>query len=254
MSLRRASLVLLVIGLVLLPGPKYAIGLDRMDGPDRHRVSNGYVAEPIDVSNDSVLAEEYAQRVSFRTSNMQLPYVAEEYRAPNRTRDVLERAIREGTATTSDEAVAADLRRLERKHTFLTADSQTYYAYTVESTADATTIETTRANGSVIAAAVREELVVSYDDLPEDERATFRKIRDATQDDDRYDYRPWSDEPVPEEPIVEREGTHYAVEVTSQTDDFNVPDGLFLGFAASAVGFVCVLLSVGVGLYAYRNG
>lgn len=248
-SPNRTALALLVVGLVLLPGPAYAIGLDRLDGPDEHRVSAGYVAEPIAAANDSVLADRYAGQVSFQPSDLEFRHVRDDYRAPDRTRDVLERAIGDGSATTDDGAVESDLRRIERNHTFLTVSFDAYYAYGIESTADATTVETTRANDSEIATAVREELVADYEHLPEAERTTFRKIRQATEADDQYDYRPWSDEPVPGEPIVERDGDYYAVEVASHTDDFHFPDGLFLGFGASIGGIVCLLLSGVIRLY-----
>jgi hypothetical protein len=246
----RVALALLVVGVVLLPGPAYAIGLDRLDGPDRHRISTGYVATPIDASNDSLLAERYAGRLALRTESLQYRHVATDYRAPNRTRQVLERAIRNGTATAETSAVRSDLRRLARNETFLTVDDDAYYALSVSSG----TVETSRATDAEIAAAVRDELVVDYGRLPAAERRTFGKIRNTTISSERGDYRPWSDEPVPDEPIVERDGTHYAVHVRSHTDDFGFPDGLLVGVAASLVGVTSLLGSGVVWLYGrYRD-
>lgn len=254
MSPTRAALALLVIGAVLLPGPAYAIGLDRLEGPDRHRSPTGYVATPIDIENDSVLADRYARDVTFRTQGLEYRHVADDYRAPNETRRVLERAIRNGTATTSDEAVSDDVQQLQQNYTLLTTSYDAHYTYAVSATGETTTVETTRANDSEIAATVRDELVVDYENLSADERETFRKIRNATESDEQYDYRPWSDEPVPERPIVERNGTYYAIEIASQTDDFDFPPGLFLGFLGSALGVVALLASGGLWLYGrYRD-
>lgn len=254
MSSKRVALALFVLGLVLLPGPAYAIGLDRLDGPDRYRSPAGYVAMPIDVQNDSLVADRYANHVTFRTQGLEYRHIADEYRAPNETRQVLDRAIRNGTATTSNRAVHDDVRQLWQEYTFFTISYDGYYAYSVSSSEGATTIKTSRANDSEIAVAVREELVVEYENLSDAERETFRKIRDATESEKQYDYRPWSDEPVPDRPIVERDGTYYAIEVASQTDDFHFPSGFFLGFVASGLGILALLASGGVWLYGrYRD-
>ncbi|WP_265111087.1 hypothetical protein [Halosolutus halophilus] len=249
MSPNRVVLALLLTGLILLPGPAYAIGIERLDGPDRDRSSAGYVATPIDASNDSLLADRYGGHLSFRTGDLTHPYVAADYRAPNETRRVLERAIRNGTATTSSQAVYADLQQLQRNETFVTISHDAYYDYSISTAADTTTVRTTPVDNATIARAVRDELVVAYGQLPPAQQATFDKIRNATEAPDQYEYRPWSDEPVPDEPLVERDGTHYAVEVVSHTDDLNFPDGLFLGIIASAVGLVSLLASGGVWLY-----
>jgi hypothetical protein len=238
MSPNRTARALLLVGMLLVPAPAYAVGLEALDGPDRHRVPNGYVATPIDASNDSLLAEQYASRLAFQPEDTRLPYVAEELRAPNATRRTLETAIRNGTATVDSPAVRADVAEIRRNHTFLTLSWDDYHAFSLSSGV----VETARANDSEVAAAVRDELVVEYENLSAAERATFRKIRNATASEEAYDYRPWSDEPVPERPIVERDGTFYAVEAASVTDDFNLPDGLFLGFVASAVGLFCLFI------------
>lgn len=254
MSPKRAALALLLVGLVLLPGPAYAIGLDHLDGEDRHRSSAGYVATSIEAENDSVLADRYASEVTFRTQGLDYRHIADDYRAPNETRRVLERAIRNGTATTSTPAVHDDVQQLEQNDTFLTISYDGYYTYSVSSNGDTTTVQTSRANDSEIAAVVRDELIVDYQSLSDDERETFRKIRNATESEQQYDYRPWSDEPVPEEPIVAQDGRYYAIEVASHTDDFNFPEGLFLGFAASGLAIVLLLASGGVWLYGrYRE-
>ncbi|MFC6786661.1 hypothetical protein ACFQFH_12440 [Halobaculum halobium] len=243
----RTALAVVLVGLLLIPGPAYAFALDDLGGADRHRSSAGYSATEIDVSNDTVLANRYAVDHSVRPASFAYRHVREEYRAPNRTREALETAIADGTAPVESDAVAADLRRIERNYAFVTAESDTYYAFDV---ADGE-LTATAANDSEIAAVVREQSIADYSSLPPAERRTFRKIRNATVSEEAYDYRPWSDEPVPERPIVERDGTYYAVEVTSHTDDFDFPDGLLLGLVGSAVGVVAAL--VGVGTLAFNR-
>lgn len=243
MSPRRAALLLLLVGAVLLPGPAYTVGLERLDGPERYRSSAGYEAAPIDASNDRLLVDRYGSRVSFWVEGLAYRHVAHDYRVPNRTRRVLDRALRTGTATTDDGAVGADLRRLARNYSFLTGPDGERYSYAVPSSGGTTAVETERTNDSAVAAAVREESVVDYDDLPPAERRTFDRIRNATRSEEEFGYRPWSGEPVPEAPIVARNGTHYAVGVVVHVDDFDLPDGLLLGVAGSGVGVFCLFAS-----------
>lgn len=241
MASNRFALALLVVGLLLLPGPLYADAVADATAPERHRMSTGYVAEPIAAGNDSVLVERYAGRVSFRSERLAYRHVADDYRAPNRTRRTLDRAIREGTATASDADVAADLRALEGDYSLLSVDYERYYAFAVTGRGANATVRTSRADDAEIAAVVREKLVASYGDLPAAERATFREIRNATASEDAYDYRPWSDEPVPDPPIIERDGTYYAVSAASVTDEFGPSGGVLLGFAGTLAGVGCLL-------------
>lgn len=243
----RSVLALLLVGLLLLPGPAYAVALDGLDGSDPHRSSAGYVAERIDVSNDTLLAERYASHLAFQPSDMAWRHVRDDYRAPNRTRETLDDAIRTGSASTTNASVAADLRSLERNYTLLTREYDTYHSFAVAAADEAIVVRTARANDSEIAAMVRDRLVVSYTNLTEEERATFRKIRNATTADGYY--RPWQAEPLPPAPIVERNGTHYAVRQTVSVDDVGFPAGSFAGLVASGIGVLCVLAAIGLGLY-----
>lgn len=252
MASRSPALVLLVLGLVLLPGPMYGAAFDRLEGPERHRAPTGYVATPIDAANDSVLAGRYAHHVSFQSSDLQYRHVADDHRAPNRTRRVLERAIRRGEAATGDDAVRSDLRRIERNHTFLTIEYDEYYQFSVAESDGATTLRTTRATDAEIASAIRDEIVVGYADLPPAERQTFRKIRNATEADSAY--RPWSDEPVPEQTLVRANGTYYDVEGMSHFDDFGPSRAVLYGFLASLVGVGCLLAGGLFALHAWLSG
>lgn len=90
MSPQRAALVALLVGAVLLPGPAYAVGLDRLDGPEQHRSPTGYVATPIDAENDSVLAGQYGSTVAFRPQGLEYRHITDDHRAPNKTQRVLD--------------------------------------------------------------------------------------------------------------------------------------------------------------------
>lgn len=245
----RSVLALLVVGLLLVPGPAYAVALDDLGGEDRYRSSAGYQAERIDASNDTLLTERYAIRLSFQPDDMQWRHVRADYRAPNQTRDVLDAAMQNGSASTTNASVTADLRAIERNYTLLTHEFDTYHAFSVDAAGETTTVTTSEANASEIGEMVRERLVVSYANMTAEERATFQKIRNATVSEGEYDYRPWRDEPLPPEPVVERNDTYYAVRHTSSTDDFGFPDGFFLGFVASGVGVLCLLAAAALWLY-----
>lgn len=250
MPSRSTLLALLVVGLLLLPGPMYAVAIDRLDGPERHRVPSGYVATPINASNDSALAERYANHLAYRPRTLSASYNADDYRAPNRTRRLLERAVQDGSATTDDDATRSDLARLERNYSLLTLDYDEYYAFSVAASDGTATVRANRSTDAEIAGVVRDELVVAFRDLSPAERRTVRKIRNATESEETYDYRPWSDEPVPDRPIVRKNGTHYAISSATVTDDFGPSTGVLFGFLGSLVGVACLVGAGLVALYA----
>jgi hypothetical protein len=250
----RVAATLLLVGLLLVPGPAYAIGLERLDGPERDRVSTGYRATPIDLGDDATLADDYGIRLAFQPEDLSYGHVAADYRAPNATRDALDRALREGHVAVRDPAVRADVRAIDRNYSFLTREFDDYHAFTLKDGV----LRTERADESAVAAVVRDELTVAYADLPPEERETFRKVRDATRREESY--RPWRDEPVPEAPIVTREGNGdgdgqaYALEAYSQTDDIDFPDGLLLGIAGSAAGVLSILSGLALWLFDVLSG
>jgi hypothetical protein len=245
MDRRRVALACFLVGLLLLPGPAYAMVVDWADGPDRTRSPSGYQATEIDVSNDSLVAERYTSAVTFYAPTLTYRHAAD-YRARNETSDVLVRAIRTGNATTDDPAVVADVRSIQRNYSFVTVEYDTVASLELSADDEATRVRATPVGDAEIAAAVREELVVSDDSLSPAERRTFEKIRNATVSEAADDYRPWSDEPVPPT-IVRRGDTYYAVEQVSSTDEFGSP-GLFVGLAASAVGIVLLVVGSLVGI------
>jgi hypothetical protein len=244
----RVAATLLLVGLLLVPGPAYAVGLERLDGPDRDRVSTGYRATPIDLGDDAALADDYGTRLAFQPEDLSYDHVAANHRAPNATRDALDRALREGRVEVTDPAVRADVRAIGRNYSFLTREFDGYHAFVLEEGV----LRTDRVNESAVATVVREELTVAYADLPPEERQTFRKVRNATRREESY--RPWRDEPVPDAPIVTRDGQAYALEAYSHTDDIDFPDGLLLGIAGSAAGVLSILSGLALWLFDVLSG
>ncbi|SDL89423.1 hypothetical protein SAMN04487949_0090 [Halogranum gelatinilyticum] len=251
MNYRRTALALLVVGLLLTPGVWYVFAVDDLTGPDRYRSSSGYTATPVDVSNDTLLADRYDSRLTVRADSLRYRHVADDYAAPNETRRVLAEAIETGRATTSNDSVRADLVAIDEEYPFVANESTRDGVYALElSTDEGTTVaRATRANDSAVADAVRRDLLVSYEALPTDEQATFDAIRNATVHDDWY--RPWSDEPVPDEPLVRKGDTTYAVAAPVAVDDFNFPDGLLVGLVASALGVLSLLAAGLVAIVGY---
>ncbi|MFB6156149.1 MAG: hypothetical protein ABEJ22_09655 [Haloferacaceae archaeon] len=245
MDIRRAALVLAVVGVVLLPGVGYVYAYDSLDGPQPHREPTSYVTEPMDVSNDTVMADRYGGDVAFFVPQLEYRHVGGDFRARNETREVLVRAMETGNATTTNESVSADLQSIRRNYSFVDGGHDGFYRLSLSVDGGQTVVTATPANDTAVAAEAREEVVVAYDSLSPEERRTFEKIRDASGE-DAFGYRPWSNESVPYPPtVVEEGGEHYAVVAYAHVDDFNFPDGVVLGVAASGLG-VLSLLGAGV--------
>lgn len=249
MPRKNAALILLLVGLVLLPGPAYAIGLERLDAPDRSRSPTGYVARPIDGANDTALTERYGDHVSLQVEDLRFSHVADDFRAPNRTRDVLEAVTANETVHIDDAAVQSDLGQVSREYPFVTREYETYYRLRLSERDGATRVEAVPATDAEVAAVVRDRLVTDYAELSPAQRRTFEAIRNATTSDESYAYRPWSDEPLPPTPVVRRDGTYYAVRGVMHVDDFSLPDGFVAGFVASGVGALCLLAAVALAVY-----
>lgn len=251
MPANRTALALLVVGLVLLPGVGYTYVLDGTDHSEPYRMSAGYIATQVNISNATHIAPRYGHELSFESDRLQYRHLANDYRAPNQTRRVLETALANGTATTRSQTVQSDLRAIERNYSFLSRSGEEFYTYSLTTAERTMTVSTTLANDSQVAAAIRGELVANYSSLSATERKTFLKIRNATKAEDEYDYRPWSNESVPEAPIVAYNGSYYAVQDASHTDDFALPDGFLLGLLASGIGLVCIVAATGIWLSNY---
>ena len=246
----RPALALLVVGLLLLPGPAYA-GL--VDSLDRDRVATGYGAERVDLDDPETrerLTERFADDVTVNLDHVAEPYAADEYRAQNRTVRVLRRAYRGNEPVrVTDDAVRADVTDLARNASFLRPDfDREPRRLVVDRSDDVLVVETREANASAVFAAA----VVRYDGLPPAEQATVEKVLNASGGEEHDYYRPYRDEPHPFPAVVEKDGEHYLVQSTVHVDDFG-PDGFFVGLAASGVGLVC-LLGAGAAMLVERVG
>lgn len=234
---KRTALAFLLVGLVLLPGPAYAYGFTELTDPDRSRTSVGYVATPVDVGNDTAVADRFATEVSVQPGDLLHEGARTDYETPNATHDRLVRAIEEGSVVVENDSVRRDLRSLDREAPLLTREFDAYYGFEL----DGSVLRADRANESVIAAAVRDQLVVAAADLPRDERETFQKVRNATRHDEAY--HPSHDEPVPDDRIVTSDGQAYHVHGTFPFDAGLIA-GVGLGAIASVLGtlslFVCL--------------
>jgi hypothetical protein len=241
---KRIVLILLLVGLVSLPGPAYAYGFTELTDPDPARASVGYVATPIDVTNDSLVADRFADEVAFQPGELSHEDAREDYDAPNATRERLVRAIETGSAPVENASVRRDLRSLDREAALLTHESDAYYTVHL----DGSVLRAERADESVVAAAVRTRLVVPAADLPAGERATFEKIRNATSHDESY--HPLHDERVPDGEIVTRDGQAYHVRATFPFDPGFIV-GVGVGVIGSVLGALSLLLCLGVVLEGY---
>jgi hypothetical protein len=204
------------------------------------------------------MAEQYRSAVTFYVPRLQYRHVADEFAARNESREVLLRAMETGRANATAEGVRADLRSIQRNYSFVTEEYDELHRLTLERDGERTVVTATPANRSAVADAAREEVVVEYESLSPEERATFETVLNASRSEDADGYRPWSNETMVHPPVVVEKGdTHYAVETVAHVDDFDFPDGLLLGLLASGLGvvlLVAALLVALVGAYRSRRG
>jgi hypothetical protein len=249
----RHVLTRLVVGLLLLPGPVYAVAVDSLD---RERASTGYGAERVDLDDPATgdrLVDRFGADVTVTVAHVAEPYVVDEFRAQNRTVAVLQRAYRGETVRVTDGAVRADVTDLARNASFLRPDfDHDRRRLVVERRGDALVVRTRDANASAVFAAVRDEAVVQYDALSSEERETVDRVLNASVGEERGYYRPYRDEPHPFPAVIEKDGEHYFVQSSVHVDDFG-PDGFRLGLAGSGVGLVC-LLGAGAAVVGERVG
>lgn len=249
----RPALVLLAVGLVLLPGPAYAVLVDSVR-PDR--VAAGYSAERVDLDDPDTrarLAETFGHEVTVSLHHVD-DASSHPYRTPDRTAAVLRRAYRGmDPVRVTDDAVRADVEALARNASFLRPDFDHDPRRLVVHRRDGALLVSTReTNASAVFAAVRGDVVVDYDALSPAERDTVDRVLRTAGADDAY-YRPYENEPHPTFPaIVERDGNHYLVQPTVHVDDFGF-DGLVAGIGASAVGLLFLFGGAAVALVERRG-
>jgi hypothetical protein len=242
----RPAIALLVVGLLLLPGPVYAAAVESVD---TDRVSSGYHAERIDLADPEVraeLVEQFSWRMTVFPSHV--ADGSSRYNAPDRTAAVLRRAYRTNDSVrVTDEAVRADLVLLDAEADFVALDADNGpRRLVVDRSDDAAVVSITPVPTAVRFEMVRDEIVVRYESLPPAERDTVDRVLRTTGDEDAY-YRPYEDEPHPFPAVVEKDGEHYLVRSVITVDDFGT-DGRFAGLVASGIGVVCLLAGGAVAL------
>lgn len=266
MERRTAALALLAVGLVLLPGPAYAVVVDDATGGDeRHRESYALGAERIDpntTAGQRELVRRYGTRVALPVESVTAGYARDGYAAPNRTASVLRAAIENGTAVATAAPVRSDVAAVADEYDYLRVDrgsdpaDDPYYALSVSESGTRTTVRADRVNRSDVAATVLDRHAVAYDSLSPAERETVDKIlAESAEGEASGEYRPYSDEPVPDRPFVLRRGdAYYDVHVTSHVDDFSFPTGFLAGVVASVVGVLSILGGLAVAAVAHLRG
>ncbi|EMA07438.1 hypothetical protein [Haloferax denitrificans] len=252
MRLRKLAFLLAVVGLVCLPAPVYLPALADATSPPP-KVSNSYRAEPVSLANHSdveTIVRRHGRSVSISVHQVSHRYSADEYRAPNETRETLETAMRNGTARTTAAGAQADLRAIARNNTYVHdayAEREQYYRFSV------------RENGSVVTArnatlgrvanTTVERSAYSYANLSPAARETVDGVLRNSSDGD-FGYRPRvNDAFVDRLPaLVEKEGTLYSITAYAHVDDFGFGAALVVGLGVAGVG--AVLLLVGGAVYA----
>lgn len=261
---KRIATVVLAVGLLCLPAPLYVpygltmVGVDRTAAPyhgpqvDVHDPSSSYIRLDRHPVRD--------QRTVLRVEEFGFGYDD-----PDGTRAVMERAVRNGTATTADPIVRSDLRRLDRQHEFISWDrppgsqpvrteagaagtdsgpptDRTTQRYAVSVTDNGSTVTLTAASAFQAFNASVGGRVVAYDSLsPETQRAVDAIVENTA--DGHGDYHPRADNPVVDRSpfLVEKDGTVYNVyrdDGTYLGDGFT---GFLVGSGVTVVGFVLVV-------------
>lgn len=122
MSRRKATVALLVVGVVILSAPLYLGWAAEATLPPA-KSSQIYAAEPLDLENESnreTVIDRYWTDVAFSAHQLSERYSAGEYRSPNASRRALRTAMRTGSATVDDSEGNADLREVAAECDYVT--------------------------------------------------------------------------------------------------------------------------------------
>ncbi|WP_435096471.1 hypothetical protein [Halarchaeum sp. P4] len=236
--LSKLGVALLLVAAVLAANPLY---VGALTGPER--VPTGYEATAMNATNPTdrtLLVNAYGRDVVLDADAVGHAYTDYDYRAPAATHDAIQRALRDGTATTTNASVAMDLRALDARYAYLEgAEGGPYYAMTVTGNESATTLRLDERNGTRVARAVLDNETVAWSSLSAAQRATVDEILAS----DGY-YRPYRGEAVPETPLlVERNDTVYGVRATVSVDGSPV-----FGTSVALWGCAALALLLGSGL------
>lgn len=245
---RKIALLLLLVGAICLPAPLYLGWAAEATAPPP-KTSGIYAAEPVDPGNASDrkhLVYRHRAAVALSIHQVSARYSAGEYRAPNQTRRLLARAMQNGSATTRDPAVAADVGRIDRNYSFVYdayGEDDDYYRLRVRE--NGSRVATERVTEAKFANATVERAAVRYADLSPGERRTVDEIVRSPSGVGEG-YRPRVDDAFVDRlpALVWKDGTLYSLHVTGHVDDFGPGFGGFLaGLVGTAIGAVLILLS-----------
>lgn len=251
---RKLALVLVLVGVVCLPAPLYLGWAGNATAPPR-QTSQVYAAEPLPLANDTArerIVDRHATAVALSTHQVSSAFSAGEYRAPNETRATLTAAMTNGSATTTDSDVKADLREIARNNTFVHDaydHREQYYRLTVED--NGSVVRTRPVSTDRVANATIDRATFEYATLSPGEKETVDAILANSTEDD-WGYRPRVDDPFVDElpTLVTKEGTLYSITVTAHVDDLGPGfTWFFYGMLVAGGGLVFVL--AGGGVYAF---
>jgi hypothetical protein len=251
---RRAALLLVLIGVLALPAPLYFgwAAQAASPPPKSPQVYAATPVEPADAEDRQQIVYTYGHDVALSLHQVSAAYSAGEYRAPDRTRAVLETAMKTGTGNTTDPDVQADLRAIHDDHRYVHGTEERrgeYYRIRLGPAAERVTLE--RVSLGRVANVTLEAVTVEYASLTDGERRTVDRILDRS-DGESMGYRPRVDEPFADQlpALVARNGTLYSIDVAGHVDNFGPGFGAaLLGLAATGVGVLLIL--VGLGIFGY---
>lgn len=263
MDLRRAALLLAVVGLLCLPAPMYLGWAAEATAPPAQS-SQIYAAEPIDLDNASdreSFVYRHGDEVTLPTHELTARH-GDEYEKPNATRRLLVTAMRDGSASTvGNDGAQADLRRIDAAYEFVRdtnddTEPDGYYRFAVSVDGPTTNVTAEPVDDATVADAIAAQ-APRYEALSSGEQRTVDRIIDNSTGDD-WGYRPYVDEPFLDElptPIYKGD-TLYSVSVSGHADDFGPGFGGFVaGIAVAIVGVMLLFTAAVVYLYdRYRAG
>jgi len=251
---RRAALLLVLIGVLALPAPCY-FGWAAQAASPPPKSPQVYAATPVDpadADDRQQIVYTYGHEVALSLHQVSAAYSAGKYRAPDRTRAVLETAMETGTGNATDPDVEADLRAIHDDYRYVHGTEERrgeYYRIGLGPAADRVTLEPVSLVR--VANVTLEAVTVRYASLTDDERRTVDRILDRSSG-DSMGYRPRADEPFEDQlpAVVVRNGTLYSIDVAGHVDDFGPGFGAaLLGLVVTGVGVLLIL--VGLGIFGY---
>lgn len=252
MQPRKLALLCVVVGALCLPAPLYlSVAAEAVAPPPK--ASQIYVAESLDPGNASDrerIVDRHGTAVAISIHQVSDAYSHGEYRAPNATHRVLETAMANGSATTDDAAVRADLRAIARNDSFVhdAYDDRDQY-YRLEVTANGSEVTTSRVSTARVANATIERSAYRYGSLTAGERRTVDRIL-ANSTGESWGYRPRVNDPFVDAlpALVVMDGTLYSLHANGHVDDLG-PGFTWFVYGLGVAGVGVLLLLAGGGIY-----